>query len=386
MSRPFEKQGVSIHPPVSALFLIGLIVVLAAVMKALAGGESASPQVVRAGDLSLTYRSPWRVVSDIGVSRGGLHFADPVALRGGDTWLIAGELRDGSSIPGGLPPDFARHLRGRPTTELLRDHAAPVSRYSGTLLRRGVTATLYVVATDRGDFGILCIETVGREPPNGCRAVVETLQIAAAHPVQPGPDPTLARGLSSSLALLSGRGDSALAGARLSARRAHARHLASLDEHAADALEGLTPEVRDRRAVAALATAFDAEAAALKGLAASDRQSSRSEYASARRTLATAGASVVAAAHRLRRIGFREVPLFHALAAPPLPRPHQAGSPASSNSAPAPPAVSQSPSGTESSEGAPSSSEEHQPTSPSPGDHTGRPTERAKPLEPSELD
>jgi serine/threonine protein kinase len=319
---------------VGAAALVALGVVLLA-----GGGDdggSAGPTAKAAarGPVEVSYAAPLAPVAGKGSATfAGVGFRAPLMLRGGGETLVAGMLRAGAPVPGGIPPSFAAAV-AKPKRAPQRLASAASVRYVGRARHGAAALTMFVVPTARGDLGVLC-EGARGAGASACLKAARTLRVRGLRTVPPGADPALAKQLSVVLGPVrtTRHASASLLVAAPAHRAVGAGRIAAADATAAKALADATTEPRDRRAVAALATGLGDEGSALRRLGAAARARDYGTYAAAAEAVQAAGLRSRRATKALRRMGFGHVPVLGAVTVAALHRPP----------APTPPVVEETP-------------------------------------------
>jgi hypothetical protein len=292
--------------------------VFAIVLIASGGGDKATT-TVRKGPVALTFEDPWDSQRPAAVVSQGLRFRDPIALRDRSGTLIAGQLVNGSLVPGGIPPAFSDRLDGEPSRTTLRLGGTTAVRYRGKS-QDGPTTTLFVVATESRDIALACFDRTGRQD---CWAVAETLRVVGEKAVPPGADPALAERLAAIMRPLeTARSASTNQLVAAVPKRAEgAARIARTATQATKSLERVSSPPRNRGAVAALAEAVEREARSAASMARAARRRDRDDYRQATRAAMRAERAVRLALARLRHMGFTALPVLDRIELPPLPEP-----------------------------------------------------------------
>lgn len=318
---------------VSLVVIVAILAGLAAVTLGEGGSSTGTAaKSVRGGPVEISYEAPLAPGRrGAGARVDGLDFRAPVELRGGRETLVAGMLRGGAPVPGGLPPGFAASVV-RPTRSPVRLGPTAAVRYAARARRGGAALTLYVVSTVRGDLGVLCSTPAAVTPSGACTRAARTLRVKGIRTVSPGADPALAKRLSGALGPVQAAraGSSRMLASDRPRRAVGAARIASVDMKAAEALETLPVEPRNRRGVIALAVALRHEGNALNGLAEAAKTRDYGAYAAAAKATAAAGREAARAASGLRQLGFGDVPRLAPVKvaalrrpAPPAPSPEE---------------------------------------------------------------
>lgn len=249
----------------------------------------------------------------------GLELLTPVQLRKSYANLWTGKIAAGSSIPGGLPPDFAANVHGVPARQRADLNGVPVMRYSGIVDPGAAHFILYIAATETSDFAILCAGATWSDT-NRCERVMEEATLDSESAIQPGADASLSQQLERLIDPLMERSDlvsglstaTSITSVSDAAQRLHRSYL-----NASDSVAELQGPARYRRVIVSLANALAAEADALDDLTESATHPD-GDYGSAARAVEAGSRDVLDRLRRLQRIGFSGLPLPPAFSIPPL--------------------------------------------------------------------
>lgn len=240
-------------------------------------------------------------------------------IRPGEV-LVAGKLIGAAAVPGDPPPRFADRTRQITSKGRVWLGSVPAIKYADED-PNGPAVALYVIATDHGDIGLLCRDA--RDDGEPCEVSSLRVRLHGWRSVEPGPDPTLARGLTKALKKLATETKSSLVSIKKTSSERLARRFKRIVRQAVHRLMRLSPEPRDRKRVAAVTAALQREANALRAAAYYAHESLHQRYASAAKRAKRRSHKAILAIQRLREIGFTKVPapgLIRLPALPPSPR------------------------------------------------------------------
>jgi hypothetical protein len=278
-------------------------VVVAAVVGFVAGqggDDTATPAGILAtnGDLALRYKTTW-TLGGTADAVPGLKLTGPIALRSEGARIVAGKIaRPGPGLlPVGVRPPAA--------TSGVTLGQTPALRHTGIPAAGGTTATVFVVATDRGPEAIACVGATDK----ACESVAATLRLNGADALDVQPSEAYATGLSAVLADHARRDSAdrrALAGAATS------RSQAAVAVAAARAQAELVARTRSLAPPDAASAAHDAVVAAMAGtatgykrLADAARAHDAGRYRRATATLDRASARLSATLGALKLLGYQ---------------------------------------------------------------------------------
>jgi hypothetical protein len=283
--------------------------------------DASGLRAAQRGPVTLEYSRPWHRAPVVDPLPYGLELATPVQLRKAYASLWTGRIASPAPLPGGLPPGFAGNLHGAPLRQKAVLHDVPVMKYSGVVDPGASRFALYVVATDKSDYAILCTGATWSDVRR-CEGLMQTAALASESVIPPGADAGLSQQLERLIGSLKEQGglvsDLAAARSALDIGRS-AKHLHRLYSRAGLSLADLQARPRDRRPVVALARALIAEANGLENLARSIDANREATYNAAAASVEANSHAVLLCLRQLRRIGFATVPLLPPLSIPPLP-------------------------------------------------------------------
>jgi protein kinase-like protein len=250
-ARPTERR-----PPFVAMAVV--LAVAAAVVGFVVGqggGDKAAPAGILAtnGDLALRYPTTW-TLGGTADAVPGLKLTAPIALRSQGARIVAGKIAEPG--PGLLPVG----VRSPAATSVVTLGETPALRHTGVPAAGGTTATVFVVATDRGPEAVACVGATVK----ACDGVAATLRLNGAEALDVQPSEAYATGLSAVLADHARRDSAdrrALAGAATS------RAQAAAAVAAAGAQAALVERARSLAPPQAAAAAHDAVVDAIAGTA-----------------------------------------------------------------------------------------------------------------------
>jgi hypothetical protein len=304
--------------------LCGVLAALAIVVAPIAGQDSAPPHsTTRRGSISISYPSSWTLASVVTSEIFGLRFSHELVLARGRDTLVGGGIVNGSPVPGGIPPSFSRRIGGARSRRTVEVNGHTAVRYSGQSQDGARRLTLYVLPTDRGDLGLLCLSARPSSPQDPCAISALRLTMRGRRAVPPGADPGLARSLEKALdPVENARSESNLVALDSPGSIAQAMGaLADVAENAATRIAALSPEPRNRHAVlSGLEAPLSAEARALSWAADSARAEEHARYEEAVRSAVEFSRRLHSGVVKLRTMGF-SLPHLAPLDLPQLPKP-----------------------------------------------------------------
>ncbi|HEX4669256.1 MAG TPA: hypothetical protein VH275_04695 [Solirubrobacterales bacterium] len=242
-------------------------------------------------------------------------------LTGKRETLIGGGIVNGSPVPGGMPPGFSRHALNQPARRIAQIDGQVAIRYSSKSPDGGRTLVLYVIPTDRGDLGLLCISARWGSRHDPCALGALTLTVHGRRVISPGADPRLARALTHALEPVErATAEPDLVALHSAVSIAEAMEsVAEADESAASRIAMLSPEPRDRRAVfSGVRDPLRSQAQALASAAGYARAGEPARYEEAGGAIEEASQQLLAAVANLRAMGYRPLPSLSTFVLPQL--------------------------------------------------------------------
>ena len=307
----------------------GVLAVVVAVAIALllisSSGGGVRAATIRRGLIALSYTKPWHEATVTPQASYGLRLENAIGLTDSAAALTAGALANGRSEPGSVPPTLLPRLDKAAQKSNVRLGTVVAVQYDATSKKGAVDISLLVIPTARGDLGLLCSSSssLGLQ---SCLKLASEARVLGVQPVPPGPDPSLAKGLSATLdpsAAARAHGAGGLSSSKLSTRASTAEEIAGAESRSARSLGSLAVEPRDASALAALARTLREDASAIGSLANAAKKKDRSGYAKSAAAVSKADRALSSAMSTLRTLGFvhlAAMPYVH-IAAYPSPRP-----------------------------------------------------------------